>query len=105
MDFVELSNFGEGVVQSSKAKLGIKASKASLDISKFLLNEKVFKIIQFLDVAQFADVDSFLDSSIDLLLNQRVQVLLHHLDNDVVLYVLFDLGQVELRRKGLLLGV
>lgn len=50
MDFVELRNFGEGVIQSSEAKFGIKTSKASLDISKFLFNEKVFKIIQFLDV-------------------------------------------------------
>ena len=104
MDFVELGNFGEGVVQSSEAKFGIKASKASLDVSKFLFDEKVFKIIQFLDVAQFANVDSFLDSLVDLLLNKRVQILLHHLHNNVVLYVLFDLGQVELRRKRLLCG-
>lgn len=105
VDFVELSNFGEGVIESSEAKLGIKASKASLDVSKFLFNEKVFKIIQFLDVAQFADVDCFLDSLVDLLLDERVQILLHHLHNDIVLHVLFDLSQVELRRKRLLCGV
>ena len=105
MDLVELSNFGEGVIQSSEAKFGIKTSKASLDVRKFLFNEKVFKIIQFLDVGKFANVDSFLNSLVDLLLDERVQILLHHLHHDVVLHVLFDLGQVELRGKRLLCGV